>query len=233
MEQFYELEHIGVADSRLYAGGQWCNDTRQRCSTCNGFMEITEPNEVRIELNHLGQRGFVEYLWNSHSGPIFRADLVSLWQLAGLTGFDLKPVRIVGWRGKPRKSLPDNIPIYYWLKTISKARLAEPPPVEAPCSDCGAIRYGFPSLGTHLSNGMRIEPGSWDGADFFGLQDYYFVFCTRRAAEITLAAGYNRHIAFVRVENHGRWQEFNIRDWTPKAYSEYMETFLIRRVQDL
>ncbi|MGC8947613.1 MAG: hypothetical protein ACP5N6_15860 [Anaerolineae bacterium] len=232
MEQFYEIEYP-AADIRLYAGGQWVNDTREPCPACGAFLEATEPPEIEIQLNHLGRRGFVEYLWNSHTAPIFRADLIALWQEAGLTGFRIKPVRITGWYEHPRKPLPENIPTYYWLTTTSKARLTEPPPVEGPCPVCGSIEYAFPKISTHLPNGLRIDPASWDGADFFGLVGYKFVFCTRRVAEITLKAGYNRHLTFVRVEDYLRWPKFNVREWTPKAYEEYVERFLIRRVEDL
>ena len=232
MEQFYEIEYP-AADIRLYAGGQWVNNTRERCPACGAFLEATEPPEIEIQLNHLGRRGFVEYLWNSHTAPIFRADLIALWQEAGLTGFQLKPVRITGWYEHPRKPLPENIPTYYWLTTTSKARLTEPPPVEGPCPVCGSIEYAFPKISTHLPNGLRIDPASWDGADFFGLVGYEFIFCTRRVAEITLKAGYNRHLAFVRVEDYLRWPKFNVREWTPKAHREYVERFLMRRVEDL
>ncbi len=233
MGQFYKIDYIEAAPSQLYAGGQWVNDTREHCPACGAFLESTEPPEIEIQLNHLGRRGFVEYLWNSHTAPIFRADLIALWQEMGLTGFMIKPVRVTGWYEHPRKPLPENIPTYYRLMTTSKAQLTEPPPVKGPCPMCGFIEYAFPKISTHLPNGLRIEPASWEGSDFFGLVGYEFIFCTRRVAEITLRAGYNRHICFVRVEDYGRWKEFNIREWTPKAYQEYVERFLIRRVEDL
>lgn len=231
-EQFYVLEHM-MEDWRLYAGGQFVNDSRERCPVCNVFTEASEPPQIEIALNHLGRRRFVEELWNSHSLPIFRYDLIDLWQRSGLTGFVVKSVRIVGWYEKPREPLPENIPIYYRLMTTSKAKLSEPPAVSEPCPICGYIRYAFPKVGTHLPNGLRIDPRSWDGSDFFGLAQYKFVFCTRRAAEVTLRAGYNRHICFVRVEDYNRWKEFNVREWVPKEYDKYLESFRIRRVEDL
>jgi hypothetical protein len=230
-EQFYVLDHTHAADWQLYAGGQWVNTTTQHCPVCGVLTESSEPPEIEIALNHLGRRGFTENLWNFR--PIFRQDLVVLWRSAGLTGFGVKPVRIVGWYDKPQKPLPDNIPTYHWLTTVSKARLSEPPPSSGPCPVCGFIEYAFPKLGTHLPNGLRVDLASWDGADFFGLVHYSFVFCTRRAAEITLRAGYNRHLAFVRVENWSRWEEFSLKKWTPKAYYEHVESYLIRRVEDL
>lgn len=232
-EQFYMLDKTHASDLRLYAGGQWVNYTRERCPVCKVFPESAEPSEIEIALDHLGRRGFVEYLWNSHSAPIFHQDLINLWRNAGLTGFGVKPVRIVGWHEKPRKPLPTNIPTYYWLTTKSKSRLSEPPPSSDPCPVCGYIEYAFPKVGTHLPNGLRMDPTSWDGSDFFGLAQYAFVFCTRRVAEITLKAGYNQHIAFVRLEDFGRWDDFDVRKWTPRAHREHVESFLIRRPEDL
>lgn len=233
MEQFYVLDDIDASDYRSHAGGQWMNDTRERCLSCSVFSEASEPREIEIALNHLGRCGFTEHLWNSHSLPIFRQDLIELWRSRGLTGFGVKPVRIVGWYNKPRKPLPEDIPTYYRLTTTSKARLSTPAPLGGPCPNCDFVKYAFAEVGTHLPNGLAVDPTSWDGADFFGLAQYEFVFCTWRAAEITLEARYNRHIAFVRVEDYGRWEEVDVRKWTPRAYHEHIESFLIRRAQDL
>lgn len=231
-QQFYKFDNY-PCDLRLYAGGQFVNDTSQRCLVCGVFTETSEPSEIEIGLNHLGRHGFAEHLWNSHSLPIFRQDLIERWQGAGLTGFELKPVRIVRWYEKPRKPLPENIPTYYRLVTTSKARLIEPPPLGDPCPECGFVQYAFPEVGTHLPNGLCIDPASWDGVDFFGLMHYNYVFCTRRAAATTLEAGYNKHIAFVRVEDYGRWEEYDFRTWTPEAHWQHVQSFLIRRVEDL
>jgi len=197
------------------------------------FPETSEPSEIEIGLNHLGRRGFAEYLWNSHSLPILRQDLIERWQDASLTGFELKPVRIVEWYQKPRKPLPENIPVYYRLVTKNRVRLIEPPPLGSPCQECGFIQYAFPKLGTYLPNGLRVDTASWDGSDFFGLAHYVFVFCTRRVAEVTLRAGFNRHITFVRLQDWSRWGDFNVRGWTSEAYEQHVESFLIRRVEDL
>jgi hypothetical protein len=232
-EQFYVLDTIDACGLRLCAGGQCVNVRRQRCLVCGVPTETSEPPEIEIKLNHLGRHGFAEHLWNSHSLPIFRQDLIERWQGAALTGFELKPVRIVGWYEKPRKPLPGNIPTYYRLVTTSKVRLVEPPPLGDPCPKCGSIQYAFPKLGTHLPNGVSIDPASWDGSDFFGLAHYVFIFCTRRAATVTLEAGYNKHIAFVRAEDWSRWEEFDFREWTPEAHWQHVQSFLIRRVGDL
>lgn len=230
----YVFETTSASDSRLYAGGQWVNDKQQRCSSCGFFIHSSEQSEIEIALNHLGRHGFAEYLWNSHSLPIFREDLVELWQSQCLTGFQLKPVRIVGWYGSPSKPLPQVIPRYFWLTPTSQVCLIDPAPLGGPCMTCGSLKYGFPRLGNHLLRGLVIDPQSWDGADFFGLRNYVFLFCTRRVAEITLGAGYSRHIAFVRATDYQRWEDFNTAKWrTSKAYAEYIENFLIRRAEAL
>ena len=233
MEQFYVLDKTYASDHRLYAGGQMVNDTSQRCHACNVFTETSEPPQIEIALNHLGRQGFAEYLWNSHSLPLFRQDLIERWRGAGLTGFELKPVHIVGWYDRRKKPLPKNIPTYYRLVTTSKVQLIESSPLGNPCPECGFTQYAFPKLGTYLPNGISVDLGGWDGSDFFGPAHYVFVFCTRRAAAITLEAGYNKHIAFVRAEDWSRWGDFNVREWTPKAHEQHVESFLIRRIEDL
>jgi len=224
----YVLDDIHAADTRLYAGGQWTNDVGRHCPRCGVWVPETEPDEIHIALNHFGRDGFAEYLWNSHTLPIFRDDLGRLWQRAGLTGFSIKPVRIVGWHNQPKKPLPADIPIYHRLVLTSTVRLREPPPLNDGCGVCGFIQYAFPKLSVRLQNGMKVDEHTWDGADFFGLRGYEFVFCTRRAAQVTLEAAYNRHIAFVRQEDYTRWEEFRPDTWDHKAYRQYVETFLIR-----
>jgi hypothetical protein len=229
--EFYVLDTTDAAAYRLYAGGQCVNCTLQRCRPCGVLTETPEPPEIEIALNHLGRQGFTEHLWGFY--PMFRQDLIELWRNTGLTGFETRPVHIVGWHESPRKPLPTKIPTYHRLITTSRVRLTEPKVMKGPCPVCGFIEYKFPKTGTHLRNGLRADPSSWDGSDFFGLLHYDFVFCTRRVAEVTLKARHNRHIAFVRMENWERWDEFDVRKWTPKAYQEHIESFLIRKLEDL
>ena len=228
MSTFYVLDKIYAGNTKRYAGGQWVNNTGSRCQGCGIWIPETEPDEIKSALNHLGRDGFVEYLWNSHGLPIFREDLVEVWQQAGLTGFRCKPVRVVGWDDRPKRPLPMGIPTYYRLVLASYVRLREPRPGTSACSCCGFVRYSFPKTSARLESGIAIDDNTWDGADFMGLYGYEFVFCARRAAQVTLEAGYNRHIAFVRQEDWDRWEEFRVDTWKPKDYDQYIESFLIR-----
>lgn len=139
-------------------------------------------------------------------------------------------MRIVGWYGRPRKPLPESIPSYYRVLTTSKVRLLEPPPKEEePCPGCHRVWYAFPLDLTPLPHGIMVDESSWDGADFFGVRGYVFLFCTRRAAEVTLRAGYNRYISFIRLSDYKRWGPLN----SCPNYREYIEQFLIRKVKEL
>lgn len=209
------------------------NDTRTKCPNCGAFDELSEPHLIEIALNHLGRRGFVEQLWNSHSLPIFRQDLVDLWRSNALTGFNTKPVSIIGWFDMRKRDLPRSIPIYSRLVTVSKVRLTEPAPRNAPCIVCDFVDYAFPKIGTRLPNGIRIDLATWDGADIFGVKGYEFVFFSRRAAELTLEAGFSKNIAFVRLEDWQRWEQFDVKKWTPREYSSHVEKFLVRRTVNL
>ena len=233
MSEFYKLDTVLASNYRLFAGGQWINDSRRPCYGCGVLDEVTEPSTIEIALNHLGRRGFVEQLWNSHSLHILRQDLINVWVSNGLTGFEVKPVAIVGWFGKPSRDLPKHIPSYARLVTRSKVRLVDPPPRSVTCPECGFTEYAFPKIGVHLPNGIRLDETSWDGADIFGVRNYEFVFFSRRAAELTLRSGFSQTISFVRLENWGRWQEFDIRKWDVKGYRKYLGRFLIRKPEDL
>lgn len=229
--EMYVVNTSLACDHRLYAGGQWVNDTRQRCPECNAFIEDTEPSTIEIELNHLGKHGFVEFLWNSHALPLFRQDLLRLWQRSVITNLHGKPVNIVGWYGKSNKALPEKMPTYQRLITTSTVQLTEPLP-QGVCATCGFVSYSFPDIG-HIDKGLKIDEDSWDGSEFCRLKGYDFLFCTRHVVEITLKEGYTKHLVFVKAEKWEQWEEFDIRKWTPQKYSEYLETFLIRRLEDL
>lgn len=231
MMQFYILDTGLGADWKLYAGGQAIVKPIVRCPVCNWPLDDGGPAEIHVALDHIGRQGFTEHLWSGV--PIFRADLVGMWEEAGLSGFAVRKVKIVTWHNRPRKPLPENIPGYLQLVPTSRVRLLEPPPIESPCPQCGVVEYAFPKVGNHLENGIRIDPSSWDGSDFFSLTGYGFVFCTRRVAEVTLRAGFNRRIVFAKVDDYDRWEEFDYDKWTPTAYREYLEQYLIRRVEDL
>jgi hypothetical protein len=233
MPNFYRLDTILASNLNTFAGGQWVNDTRSRCENCGLFDRSTEPNVIEIELNYLGKNGFADFLWNSHGLPLFRDDLLQIWQDAGLTGFQTKPVSIVGWYGHPDKSLPENLPRYYRVFTVNHVRLSEPPPKGKPCKSCGSIKYAFPESGVHFAKGMAVDASTWKGADVFGVLGYEFLLCTHRAAEITLNAGYNKRIAFVKLDDWGRWDEFDIKKWTSATYRKYLERFLIRKPNEL
>lgn len=226
--QFYVMD-FKVADWRFYAGGQWVNGETIRCPVCGVTKELPpEPLEIYITLDHLGRWGFTEVLWNS-TLPIFRQDLIDWWHSAGLTGFQTKPVRVVGWSRKRKKPLPDNIPQYYCAFVTGRARYKLPPCLDE-CSVCGFVRYDW-----EQRTGIYVDESTWDGSDFFNGGYYGFLdVCTRRVAEVTLRAGYNRRIAFIRAEQWRTWEDYSPRKgWTGEAYDKYREGFYIRRVEDL
>ena len=220
-------------DSKRYAGGQYINDPAKRCPICNTFVNSSAPAvpEAIIALDHLGQLGFTESLWASI--PIFRQDIFDIWEQLHLTGYITRKVHLIDRRRDRTKPLPKDIPAYAQLIPTSYVRLAEPPPIREACPSCGFTEYAFPRVGTHLDNGMRIEPSTWDGSDIFGMTGYGFVFCTRRVAEAMLKARFNQRIVFIKVENWCRWEEYSFDRWTISDYHKHVESFLIRRVEDL
>lgn len=232
MTQFYVLDTIEASDHRYSASGHWVNDERIACPVCNTWIEASEPPEIHIALTHLGRNGFTEYLFASML-PIFRQDLISLWQSNGFVGFEIKPVKIVGWYGKPKKPLPENIPTYWRVVVTSRVRMVYPRFIGI-CPHCGGYKHDFgkPHTVLQLPESMKVDESSWDGSDIFGVHSSD-ILCTRRVAETTLRAGYNKRIAFVRLEDYWRWEEFDVQKWEIKAYLKYVESFLIRKPEDL
>jgi hypothetical protein len=221
----YVIDTMHAADIRLFAGGEWVNDCRTRCPECGVFTQDSEPPTIEIELRHIGRRGFTEHLWASHGLPIFRQDLVARWTESHLTGVSTKRVCLL--RGHPTV-LPTGTPTYFRVVPTSEVHLVTPAPSGCECSTCGFLEYAFPKLGSHLELGIAVDPRSWDGSDLFGLRQYPFLFCTRRLAEMTLRAGYGQHVAFVRMSDYLRWDEYNVTRWSPQDYRRHVETFLIR-----
>lgn len=234
MPEFYVVAGMSLAaDIRLYAGGQAVNVNLVKCEHC-GDSHWHVPDIVEVELDHLGKRGFVESLWNSGLLRIFREDLFELWERRGLSGLDRRPVKIASWSRKPNKPLPPSIPNYYVLTPKNRVRLNRPNLTGPICPVCGIGHYAFPRLGSHLVSGIEVDRTSWDGSDFFGPAGYSFFFCSRRAAELTLASGFNRHIVFIKPEDYHRWEDFDVRKgWTAKAHKQHVESFLIRDAKEL
>jgi hypothetical protein len=231
-KQFYVLDTIFASDIRYFAGGQVIWGIGSRCPVCSSMIPLQSEEPVKIALNHLGQQGFAEYLWNSHSLPIFRSDIIEFWKSEGFTGFKTKPIQITGWYGRSRVPIPKAIPLYYQLIPVSYIQLIEPSPRGEKCIVCGFVRYGFPETGNHLANGLRFNQNTWDGKDFFGLVGYPMVFCNCRVLEKSLPRRY-RHIAYINMSKFNVWETFDIKKWTPKEYSNYLENFLIRKEIDL
>ncbi len=234
MSRFYVVAGMSLAaDTRLYAGGQAVNVDIAQCEHC-GRKYWHVPDIVEVQLDHLGKRGFVESLWNSALLPIFREDLFELWERHRLTGLGRKPVTIAAWYRESNKPMPPSIPKYHVLTPQSAVRLNRPSLKRATCPVCGIGDYDFPLLSNHLASGIEIDEASWDGSDFFGLAGYRHLYCSRRAAEVTLASGPYRHFVFISQENFHRWEDFDIRKgWTAKAYEQHVESFLVRDIKDL
>lgn len=233
MTEFYKLDTTFKYYTQSYAGGQITNLQYEVCSTCKTELRISNK-ELEVQLNYVGRAGFTEFLWTSHNLPIFRSDLVALWQEIIPGQFDTKPVRITGWYEKPSRILPTNIPTYLLVMPKSEVRLQIPKPVGDPCSTCGFVLYNFPRSNTPLPDGIEVDPSTTRGMDIVKVIGYNYLLCTRKLAEVTLRKGFNRRIVFVKQQDYLRWEQFNLRkDWTIQNYKKYESQFLIRDERDL
>jgi hypothetical protein len=225
---YYVLDTVFASNTRFFAGGQVIEGSEEICPDCKSVLPLQPGRKVRITLDHIGRQGFVEYLWNSHSLPIFRSDVIRFWQDVGLSGFLTRPVEIIAWSTANKRNFPERIPDYYCIIPTSHVRLIEPhPQEEEKCDYCGFIKYAFPRVGIYLPNGLHFDLNTLNSNDFFGLIGYKYVFCSERVLEFTLPRKY-KHIAFVPISKWCSWEPFDIKKWTPEDYYEYIESFLIR-----
>ena len=225
--QFYVVELVYNRHEATIAGGLWVNAPRYFCLECGAWRpEKGSPHEIEITLERVGRAGFVEVLRNLEL-PLFRQDVIDLWQSAGFTGFDARTVRILGFTKKRKgRSLPKEMPQYYQLVLMSEVTL-EAPPLLYRCPICGYKKYDFDRTG------LRVDISTWDGSSIFGIGYPKIVLCTRDVADATLRAGYGKSIPFVHAEEWGAWERFNVHRWDAKEWKKMLEGYLIRRVEDL
>lgn len=214
---------------QLFAGGQY-QGAYKVCPFC-GVSQRSSLHEIKLD--HIGKLGFAVHLWNSHSLPIFRKELIDLWQEKGFSGYYTEAVNIIEGKENRERFKQSDLPEYRLLKPISMVRLLTPVPVKGPCSVCGFVQYDFPETGSQLEYGIDIQPASWDGSDVNGVKFYNLVICTRIVAETTLEAGFGKFISFVRIENWQKWENYDVEKWSPKEYEKYVNSFLIRTREDL
>lgn len=69
----------------------------------------------------------------------------------------------------------------------------------------------------------------------FGTDGSAHVLCVREVAEVTLRAGLGKPIPFVRAEERGTWEDYDVRKWGDDldGYRKMREGYIIRRVEDL
>jgi hypothetical protein len=228
--QFYVMDLVHNRDEFTIAGGIWANPPSydNKCSIC-GKPVLEWPDEIEIELERVGRAGFVEVLavWPV---DIFRQDVINLWRSAGFSGFTTRPVRIVGFvKRKPKRALPAEIPQYWQLVVTSKVALKKRPLVIR-CPACGYTQYD-----SSQKIGLHVDVSTWDGSDIFGADGTAHILCVREVAEVTLRAGLGKSIPFVRAEESGTWEDYNVRNWGDDVdgYRKMREQYIIRRVEDL
>ncbi len=230
--RFYILWSTVVDETHLMASGRVTDWSGHPCPACNRFIE-EQHDAYHAVIDHLGRRGFVDVLHVADIWLVLRQDLVDLWRAHGLTGFSATPVHVTGWSKRTKKPFPTEVPEYYWVQATSFVRLLEPPLAESPCPVCHRAEYAFPKDLAPLPHGTAIDEASWDGSDFFGVFGYSLLICTREVAELTLRAGYNKHLAFMRLEEFATREIYDSARWTHEEYANYYESFYKRRVEDL
>ncbi len=221
-------------DSKNRVSGYWLNQQYDRSPRCNTPLGRIETGQRVYSIVPGLKLGYYAELMRAYPAPLYRQDVVTLWQASGFTGFEAEAVRLDCQGHDIARYSP--LPRYYHLQVTGRAEVSAPP-VVIECEECGARRY---NLNACKQVGIRIKPGSWDGSDMFLLSRPYetIPIVSHRLAHATLAAGFNQAITFVRAERWRHWEPFDADGYgTPPESVEWHEmlerVFLIRRAEDL
>lgn len=178
---------------------EWDKDTDLEGITCPVTRSHMRPGKRTPDLGViLTSTDLTDLIWTWHSECLIQDHVLRLFREEGLTGFEVRPVR-VGVKRRAPVPEPDDVnpgltpaeaawihlPVLWEVVVTGWAGVAPPESgvklsQNRSCPVCGYLVYrgaDDPSL--------LIDESQWDGSDFFIVWPYPgFVFVTDRAAEV-------------------------------------------------
>lgn len=116
----------------------------------------------------LGSPRIGDFVWTWYSECLMTERVRALFEEAGFTGFEAKPVTIERVK-RVRRGQPVEIPTLWELVVTGKGGNAHPDSgirVIYTCEACGMVRY------SSYQNGIIVDEAQWDGSDFFTVNGY-------------------------------------------------------------
>jgi hypothetical protein len=122
----------------------------------------------------------VDFSWTFLSDIVISEKAFKVMRDAGLTGFDVKPVKLILQQSQRFAKLGS--PTLWELIVTGSGGPAHPDSqieLEDACAACGMRHY------THHGDGIIVDENRWDGSDIFVVEEYTrFVLVTQRAKAV-------------------------------------------------
>jgi len=190
---FWEFSSPDATNNRAW----WADDEIETesiiCPLDDGHQR---SGEYRSDLSVLlTQEPVQDIVWTWYSDCLIQDHVLDAFRSAGLTGFEIKPVK-ARFRSKKKAHLTP--PRLWELVVTGSAGLAPPESgvrVLEECSACGYVRYS-----KITDQSKRISPEQWDGTDFFHVKPSGYKFITDRVKKCIQTHKF-RGSKFVRPED--------------------------------
>lgn len=140
-----------------------------------------------------------DFVWTWYSECLVTERVLTLFQEAGLTGFEAKLV-VVEKVKRVKKGQPVTIPRLWELVITGKGGDAHPDSgirLIYACEACGLTEY------SSYQNGIIVDEREWDGSDFFTVTGYpRLILVTERVKDLIVA---NQLTNCVLIPSHRMW----------------------------
>lgn len=124
-----------------------------------------------------------DFIWTWYSEWLMTDRVLHLFQNAGFTGFEPRPVKVEKVK-RVKKGTEVSIPPLWELKVTGKGGDTDPASgirILETCDACSLIKY------SSFRNGLIVDENNWDGSDFFTVNGYpKFILVTERVKELII-----------------------------------------------
>jgi hypothetical protein len=125
-----------------------------------------------------------DFVWTWYSDCLITDWVLELFQRAGFTGFEVRPVTVERVKRLGKEGLED-IPRLWELVVTGRGGDARPESgirVIYRCEACGLVEY------SSYRNGILVDEDQWDGSDFFTVNGYpKHILVTERVKDLVIA----------------------------------------------
>ena len=192
---FYEIYDAGKSCVDYGEGNDWEGIV---CSVDEGHRRAGRRiTELRLELI---SSNIVDFSWTILSDIVVTERVVQVFEEAGLTGYELKPTKIVSVAKRVKiKSYPK----FWELIVTGQGGHAHPDSgiaLKFKCDTCGLVRYSA------YEHGIIVDETQWDGSDLFTVIEYpKHILVTERVKNI-IESHKLTNVKFLR-SNEVKWPE--------------------------